>query len=86
LWDNWKGEGGGLSCAIITVDANDRTKEFHDRMPAILMKDQFDAWLDTGEEGEDLLRPAPEDYLVTDHVSKIVNNVRHEGPECIVPV
>jgi putative SOS response-associated peptidase YedK len=90
LWDSWKGETEPLlSCTIITVAANDTTSEFHDRMPAIVLPEDFDAWLDLpdgAEQGMHLLRSAPEDYLTCEHVSRLVNSPRNQGPECILPV
>ena len=56
----------------------------HDRMPAIIAPEHFDAWLDCrpGTSGEvaELLLPAPEDYLDIIEVSRALNNPRNEGP------
>jgi putative SOS response-associated peptidase YedK len=47
--------------------------EVHDRMPVLLMPEQFDRWL-SGDTGVEELRPAPDDYLQRWAVSKRVNS------------
>jgi putative SOS response-associated peptidase YedK len=87
LWDHWLGADGSEieTMAIITVAANATVSAVHDRMPAILAADQFDAWLDVrGVDAKDamhLLAPAPDDLLELFEVSARLNNVRNEGPE-----
>ena len=34
------------SCTIITCDSNEKVAEVHDRMPAMLVPDAWDTWLD----------------------------------------
>ncbi|WP_431686647.1 SOS response-associated peptidase [Hahella sp. NBU794] len=47
LWDVWLKEEHYLeTCAIITTEASDSIRWLHDRMPALLSPDQFDAWVD----------------------------------------
>jgi putative SOS response-associated peptidase YedK len=85
LWDHWLGADGSEieTMAIITVAANTVVSAVHDRMPAILPPDQFDAWLDVrGVEAKDaatLLQPAPAGLLELFEVSARLNNVRNEG-------
>src|SRR5262249_36503826 len=52
LWDRWTAPSGALleSCALLTVAANARIAELHDRMPAILAPDAYAAWLDPARE------------------------------------
>jgi putative SOS response-associated peptidase YedK len=48
LWDRWKNpETGELvtSCTIIVTDANALTRPIHDRMPVVLDRVDFAAWL-----------------------------------------
>ncbi len=42
IWENWKSPEGDYiqSCSIITTSANDFTEKIHQRMPAILPKEQ----------------------------------------------
>src|SRR5918998_1491873 len=54
LWENWNKDGEIRSCAILTTTANDLVEEVHERMPVILPRDHYDAWLDPGAEEEEL--------------------------------
>jgi len=49
--------------------------EVHDRMPALLRPDQFDAWLD-GSAGKEMLVPAAEDMPNKVPASQRVNSSR----------
>lgn len=72
---------------IVTTDANRTMEELHDRMPAMLLKEEWDEWLDRDNHDtgalQELLRPFPDDALSYYPVSKAVNNVRNNGPELI---
>lgn len=87
LWEHWLGADGSEidAMAILTVAANATTARVHDRMPAILRPEQFDAWLDVrpgrSDEVETMLAPAPDDLLEIAEVSQKLNNSRNEGPE-----
>jgi putative SOS response-associated peptidase YedK len=50
----------------------DFTRCIHDRIPVLLEREEYDAWL-TGKAGAKLLRPAPNDLLRLWPVSKKVN-------------
>ena len=66
LWDHWLGAEGSEfeSAAIITMAANNQIGQLHNRMPAIIMPEDFDDWLDVknvnSKEALKLLKPAPE--------------------------
>ena len=65
LWDRWKNRETGeriISCTMVITQPNDFVAEVHDRMPVLLMPEQFDRWL-KGEMGVEELKPAPNDYL-----------------------
>ena len=75
LWDQWKNKETGeriKSCTMIIRDPNYFVAEVHDRMPVLLMPDQFDHWL-SGKKGVEELKPVPNDYLQRWAVSKRVN-------------
>ena len=92
LWETWADRDGGEidTMAIVTCAANRTLAPIHDRMPAIVALEHFDAWLDAEKvevkTAVALLGPAPDDLLVTEEISTRVNNVRNDGPELIAPV
>jgi putative SOS response-associated peptidase YedK len=61
-----------LSCAIIVTDASEWMRQYHDRMPALLRSEHFDAWLDSSL-GPEALKPAAENALREWPVSKRMN-------------
>lgn len=93
LWSTWRDpekEAPVETFTILTTDANDFIRPLHDRMPVILMPEDFDLWLDPKVEDaaliQPLLRPAPNDILETYPVSKLVNSPTNELPHCIEPL
>jgi putative SOS response-associated peptidase YedK len=90
LWEEWRDKASGItlkSCTMIITEPNKFVADVHDRMPALLTEKQFEPSL-SAEAGEELLKPAPEDYLQRWPVSKRVNNSRapDEDPTLIDPV
>jgi putative SOS response-associated peptidase YedK len=76
LWDRWKTRETGeriISCTMVITQPNDFVAEVQDRMPVLLMPEQFDRWL-KGEMGVEELKPAPNDYLQRWPVSRRVNS------------
>jgi len=72
--------------AILTIPANSSVRRIHDRMPAILRPDHFEAWLDVSSgrsnEAETLIaRGVDDDFLEISEVSNALNNVRNDAPE-----
>ncbi len=91
VWDTWKSPNGTIeSAAILTVPANDLVKPLHERMPAILRPDQFEAWLISSAESAECILPLLETYDVEKMevcpVSDRVNAVTFEGATLIEPV
>ncbi|GAC1379371.1 MAG: SOS response-associated peptidase [Marmoricola sp.] len=78
------------SMTIITTTAEDALGHVHDRMPLMLDRDGYDAWLDPTitdvAQVTDLLRPAAPGLLLAVPVSPLVSNVRNNGPELIEPI
>jgi putative SOS response-associated peptidase YedK len=91
LWDVWRSAGGErlLTCAVITTAANEAIAGLHDRMPAILERQEWDAWLDPalddGARATELLRPAPDDAVALRPVRPLVNSTANDGPELLEP-
>lgn len=96
LWETWYGpdkeaKGEPLeTCTIVTTTANDLMSPLHDRMPVILNPIDYDLWLDPTiadrEKLEPLIVPYEGDEFTSTQVSTFVNNVRNQGPECVVPM
>jgi len=60
----------------------------HDRMPVILGHEHYLWWLQTRFEPQflkTLLRPYPAEDMACVRVSKLVNNAKHDSPECVLP-
>ncbi len=93
LWATWRDKTAGPdaswlhSCSVVTTTANATMAPVHDRMPVILPRSAWDAWLDPANNDMDalakLLVPAPDDLLTLHPVSTDVNNVRNKGAELI---
>ena len=63
--------------------------DIHDRMPAILMKEQEADWLDQGIRAEDAIQmiiPYPDQFMNAYPVSNRVGNVRHNDAELLKEV
>jgi putative SOS response-associated peptidase YedK len=86
LWEGWRGAGGEIvrTFTIITTDANDKLRALHDRMPVILPREAWPAWL--GEEPAEaaellaLLRPYPSSDLATWPVPRRLGRVAEDDP------
>src|SRR3954463_4162123 len=75
------------TCTVITTDAEDSLGHIHDRMPLMVERDRWSAWLDPRGGGDvDLLVPAPRARLEASRVSTLVSNVRNNGPELLDPL
>jgi putative SOS response-associated peptidase YedK len=96
LWEAWTPPTpGGVApstpietCTVVTTEANGLVRPIHDRMPAILGPSDHQLWLGARdlEELSGLLRPCPDDWLVSYAVSSHVNDAHHDDPKCIEPV
>lgn len=92
LWDEWSdGKGNSLKTyTIVTTTPNKEMSDIHNRMPAILTKEQMDIWLNpielTREQVDDLLTPSPDGSVQMVPVSTEVNNARNNSKELIYPL
>jgi len=93
LYELWRNPETGewvWTCTVITTDAPDDLGRIHDRMPMVVERDRWDAWLDPSltdtEQVRGLLVPAMSGTMEAYPVSTMVNNVRNNGPELIKPV
>jgi putative SOS response-associated peptidase YedK len=91
LWERWPGTEGVLleTCTILTTEANDLLRPFHDRMPVIVAPTDYARWLDPAlrdpEAVRDLLAPYDSSVMAAHPVSREVNRVANDGPHLIVP-
>ncbi len=89
LWDSWKDKVTGKTLetyTVITTDPNELMEPLHNRMPAILRREDYGRWLEPGEPERlpvDLLRPYDADAMTAWKVNGRVGNVRNSDPECV---
>ena len=90
LWDGWKNpETGDIrrTFTIVTTTPNATVAELHNRMPVIVPDDAWARWLDPGlaEPGElrAMLEPTDRVELEIAPASRLVNDVRNDGPELL---
>ena len=84
LWEVWgRGEDRLYTCTVVTAPAVGALHEIHDRMPLVLPRDRWAAWLDPAREDvEELVEPTPPEVveaLELRPVSTAVNNVANNG-------
>jgi putative SOS response-associated peptidase YedK len=90
LWDTWSNRGDVItSCAIITTPANELVGELHDRMPAMLLDEFHDTWLDPRTDRTvltEMLKPFPSLMMKTHPVSRKVNSPENDTPDLLARV
>jgi putative SOS response-associated peptidase YedK len=92
LWDASKTAQGTWveSCVHLTMPANRLLAEVHNtqhRMPAILAREDREAWLSgTPEEAWATLKPYPDEHMVAWPVSSRVNKPANDDAQLIEPV
>jgi putative SOS response-associated peptidase YedK len=88
LWERWHSPSGEdvHSATIITTTPNDLLSKFHDRMPVIIPKENYQAWLNQEAglgELQVLLKPYPGDKMDSYPVSQMVNSPKNDFPELV---
>lgn len=92
LYDTWVAPSGAKihSCTIITVAPNRLVAEIHDRMPAILRREDEAVWLNRTIQDIPLLQTLLHSYeaeeMTAYPVHAMVGNVRNDLPACIEPL
>jgi putative SOS response-associated peptidase YedK len=75
------------TCTGLTTPAEDSLGHIHDRMPLMVERERWSAWLDPTTPGDtSLLVPAAPGRLEAYAVPTLVNNVRNNGPELVEPL
>ena len=92
VWEHWQSKTTSqeiYSFSIITTAANNAMKEIHDRMPAILSREQEQLWLDPSnhdpESLKKLLKPCPPEWLQIQEISTRVNSTRNNDKAILDP-
>jgi putative SOS response-associated peptidase YedK len=92
LWSVWR-DGPAqpvLSCTILTTDAIGEPRRIHDRMPLIMPRAHWDAWLDPDHPAPAGLLAAADPDAVAGlrlrQVSTAVNSVKNNDPSLLRPV
>ena len=93
LWSGWRDpvlDQVRRTFTIVTTTPNETMAAIHNRMPVVLADDEWAIWLDPQlkDMGQLLamLEPRDDVELAVRPVSQLVNNVRNDGPELVVPL
>src|SRR5580765_2430229 len=92
LWAGWRDpatERVVWTFTIVTSRPNDQMADLHDRMPVVVPEDVWPLWLDPLTDASELraiLEPNDDTPLRIQAVSRLVNDVRNDGPELIEPL
>jgi len=91
LWSSWDSTDGSTiySFTLITQEPNKMMEDIHNRMPAILLPEQEEMWLDMEIKPDEALAelsPYPDDLMRAYPVSTRVGNVRENDEELIKEV
>lgn len=91
LWEQWHAPDGSevLSCTILTTSATDELSDIHHRMPVIIRSDDYDLWLNDGNNPtarETLFKSYTHKPIETYPVSTLVNKPVNDSPQNIVPL
>lgn len=87
VWDRWKSPDGDelTTFAIMTCEPNDVMANIHNRMPVVIARGDYDAWLHgTPENAAKLLTKCSSEDLKIYRVSERVGNVRNDDPDIMV--
>lgn len=89
VWESPEGEKVP-TYTIVTTEANNKMSELHNRMPVMLLKEEWDDWLNPENHDtkllQDMLNPFPDDAIDYYQVAKEVGNVRNNSSELMEKV
>ncbi len=92
LWETWMGPNGEEvdTACIVTTEANAVSGAIHPRLPVVIERADWAAWLhpddEAAEEAAALLRTPGDDVLAFVPVSDAVGKVDNDGSELMIPV
>lgn len=90
IWDRWEGPAGAVETfSVLTCAPNSLMAEIHDRMPVILAREDYAAWMDPSNTDvaglTRLCRAIAPERMVAHPVGALVNSPRHDSPRCLEP-
>lgn len=90
LWETYREDDQQTlhTFTIITTSANSTISNIHQRMPVILTPEMEQVWLNIDEtpySPEQVLTPYAADEIAFNSISPLVNSVRNDNPQLIVP-
>ena len=88
VWSEWQNPTGGteLTFVELTTDPSPLVAEIHARMPLIINREDWSAYLEgSASEARQLVTPNPMDGFTRVAVSTKVNSVKNDGPGVIAP-
>jgi len=89
IWETWRPKDGEplRTFSLLTGEPNELVARIHDRMPCILARPDWDAWLDPAlpvpEAVPGLTKPYPAERLEAYPVSRWMGSPKNEGPRCV---
>jgi putative SOS response-associated peptidase YedK len=92
LWETWHGGDGDVlhSATILTGEPNPLVAPLHDRMPVIVAREAYEAWLSPADMGAHeaaaILQPYPAEEMAFYEVSTLVNRPGNDTPEVMAPL
>jgi putative SOS response-associated peptidase YedK len=92
LWSGWRDPTSGelrRTFTIVTTRANEAIAALHDRMPVVVDAERWDSWLEPAADPAELLgllEPNETVELELFPVSRLVNDVRNDGPDLLRPL
>jgi putative SOS response-associated peptidase YedK len=92
LWSGWRDPVADRvvrTFTIITSGPNDQMVDIHNRMPVVVPEELWPMWLDPLADRSELraiLEPNDDMSLLIRPVSRLVNDVRNDGPALIEPM
>ena len=92
LWETWTGPNGEEvdTACIVTAEANALSAAIHSRLPVVVEREDWAAWLqpddDAADEAAALLRSPRDEVLGFVPVSEAVGKVDNDGPAVQEPV
>lgn len=90
LWETWEGNGEVIrSCSIIVTEANEAIRPIHERMPVMLPRENWSAWLDQKTDLgtlQSILRDPSAETIRSYRVGTHVNNPNNDDADCLTPL